>query len=162
MGQRLPNLAPLATASSCSFQKKPLSHKVAFISFPGRGRRTPDGPKEIKTSSVCTCALKTPHELSQSRLMGVLAKGSERQPCNLPPCEMGYTTLGEKDVLSKKSPLLSFYARWLFEIELPPKLGRLNLTSTAFAQVTEHSDGQALSLTRCKPKGKEEREYTHI
>lgn len=111
MGQRLPNLAPLATASSCSFQNKPLSHKVAFISFPGRGRRTPDGPKEIKTSNVCTCAPKTPHEVSQSLLMGLLAKGSERQPHNLAPREMGYMTSGEKDVLSKKSPLLSFYAR---------------------------------------------------
>ena len=115
MGQCLPNLAPPATASSCSFQNKPLSHKVAFISFPGRGgRRTPDGPKEIKTSSVRMCAPKTLREgqrVSRSLSAGLLAKGSERQLHILPPCETGYRALGEKDVLSKKSPLLSFYAR---------------------------------------------------
>lgn len=64
MGQYSPNPVPPATASSCSFQNKPLSHKVASISFPGRGLGwpPPDGPKEIKTSSVCMCVPKSPHE----------------------------------------------------------------------------------------------------
>lgn len=160
MGQHLPNLAPLATASSSSFQNKPQSHKVAFISFPGRrGRRerTPDGPKETKLWSVCMRAPKTPHEgqrFSQSLSAGLLAKVSERQLHNLSLCEMGYMASGEKDVLSKKSSLLSFYARWPCKAELPRKLGRLDLTPTAFIQVTEHSNSQALASTKWKSNGK--------
>lgn len=84
MEQCLPNLAPPATASSCSFQNKPLSHKVAFISFPGRrvGWTPPDGPKEMKTSRVRMCAPKPPHggqRLSRRLSAGLLAKGSATQ-----------------------------------------------------------------------------------
>lgn len=55
MGQCLPNLAPPATASSCSFQNKP-SHKVASISFPGRGRGDllQMVPKKLRLQ-VCVC-----------------------------------------------------------------------------------------------------------
>lgn len=136
MGQCLPNLAAPARASSCSFQNKPLTHKVAFISFPGRrvGWTPPDGPEEMKTSRVRMCAPKSPHggQRASRRLpAGLLAKGSQRQLHKLPPCETGYVASGEKDVLSKKSPLLSFYARWWFKIELPPKLERLNCVGTS-------------------------------
>jgi len=70
-------------------------------------------PKKLRLQ-VCVCVLlKLLDKAKESPKVsvGLLAKGSEMQLHNLPPCQMEYMALGEKDVFIKKSPLLSFYAR---------------------------------------------------